>query len=202
MIRWSSVIAASSALLVFGLLARPTGPAVAGGGGCNLPASDGRATTVDLESNCFVNTVVRINVGDTVTWTNRDTWAHSVTSAGANQPGSWGSFDELQHQDTVSQRFDASGVYPYFCVFHPGMVGAVVVGDGTSDGLTSAVEVAVDDALLVSDATSNSGGADVKTAASAPNDGGTTRFVIVFAIAAVALAAVTASVRHRRRARQ
>jgi len=34
----------------------------------------------------------------------------------------------------VSYRFVRSGVYPYVCTYHPGMVGAVVVGDGTGLG--------------------------------------------------------------------
>jgi hypothetical protein len=39
----------------------------------------------------------------------------------------------------ITYRFSTSGVYPYFCFFHPGMVGAVVVGDAAGLGAAGAV---------------------------------------------------------------
>jgi hypothetical protein len=50
--------------------------------------------------------------------------------------------------DTVSYRFQNSGVFPYFCLIHPGMVGAVVVGDGTSKETTTQAVVPVPAATL------------------------------------------------------
>ena len=79
-----------------------------------------------LEKRCFEPTVVRVDAGQTVTFTNKDPDAHAVTGV-AN---SWGTYDELGQGDTVSYQFDEAGVFPYFCVLHPSMVGAVVVGDG------------------------------------------------------------------------
>lgn len=53
--------------------------------------------------------------------------AHLIT--GANQ--AWGERDvELQPDTTVAYTFDKPGVYPYACALHPGMSGAIVVGDG------------------------------------------------------------------------
>jgi plastocyanin len=198
MIRWMSVLAMTAALVAFGLLARPGSAAHAGGGGCHQPATDGRSTTVDLESNCFVNAVVRIDVGETVTWTNRDSWMHSVTSAGVNQAGGWGSFDEMQLGDTFSHQFDASGVYPYFCVFHPGMVGAVVVGDGTNEGLSPGVRVATDGASLAADAPRPSNEADVATASTA-SAGALVRIGLFLALASPAIAGIAAIARTRNR---
>jgi len=88
---------------------------------------------VDLVSACFSPTVIRILPGQKVTWTNRDSMAHTVTGAAYQ----WGSTDQLSLGQTVSFRFAASGVFPYFCLIHPGMVGAVVVGDGTSTQTTT-----------------------------------------------------------------
>ena len=48
-----------------------------------------------------------------------------------------GTYDELMPGKSVTHKFASSGVYPYFCVIHPGMVGAVVVGDGTSSDTTT-----------------------------------------------------------------
>jgi len=39
----------------------------------------------------------------------------------------------------VSYRFDTDGVYPYACWLHPGMVGAIVVGDGVGSDLSAVV---------------------------------------------------------------
>ena len=38
-------------------------------------------------------------------------------------------------------RFDQDGVYPYSCLIHPGMVGAIVVGDGVGTDLAGVVPV-------------------------------------------------------------
>jgi plastocyanin len=103
-----------------------------GGGGCREPVTDGRGTSVDLKGNCMITTILRIRSGDTVTFTNRDEVDHTVTGAGVRSGGAslFGSFEPLAPNDTYAHRFDASGVYLYYCAFHPGMVGAIVVGDG------------------------------------------------------------------------
>jgi hypothetical protein len=47
----------------------------------------------------------------------------------------WGlTMGDLLEGDTYSQRFDEEGTFLYFCEFHPGMVGAVVVGNGLGEG--------------------------------------------------------------------
>jgi hypothetical protein len=56
----------------------------------------------------------------------------------------------------VSYTFEEVGVFPYFCVFHPAMVGAVVVGDGAADG---------DAAAANKTATEDGGGASASTIA-------------------------------------
>lgn len=106
------------------------------GGGCHKPMmSDAVTTDATLKGNCFEPTVIRIDAGASITWTNLDEARHMIT--GAN--GTWGSDEELGLNDQVTIRFDDSGVFPYFCWLHPGMVGAVVVGDGTpSDTVTNA----------------------------------------------------------------
>ena len=114
------------------------GPALAGGG-CHEGLTDATGTKVDLTQLCFAPTVIRVAAGGTVTWTNRDDTPHTVTGVG----GDWGAYDELRKGGTVAYRFDRSGVFPYFCVIHPGMVGSVVVGNGRSASTTSQAAVAV-----------------------------------------------------------
>jgi plastocyanin len=119
----------------------PLVPARAGGY-CmgNVPFTDARAATVEMKGNCFGPTVARIEASDTVTFVNADTESHSV--GGAN--GTFGDAHAvIPSGDEVSFTFDREGVYPYVCILHPGMAGAIVVGDGvgkvsSAAGITSA----------------------------------------------------------------
>jgi plastocyanin len=118
----------------------PSAALAGGGGGCYGPASDGSGSRAVIEDLCFTPTVLHVDAGSTVTWVNRDRGIpHTVT--GANR--AWGSYEELGRGDEATFRFDENGVYPYYCVFHPGMTGAVVVGDGSGSGIarTTGVEL-------------------------------------------------------------
>jgi plastocyanin len=101
-----------------------------GGGGCGRPVTDARGTSVRIKGFCFGPTVLHIQVGQSVTWTNRDAWAHQVMGASA----AWGSFDGVGPGQSATYAFHRAGVYPYVCALHPGMVGAVVVGRGDGPG--------------------------------------------------------------------
>src|SRR5207253_5773849 len=108
--------------------------------------SDRTGAQVELSKNCFEPTVVRIQQGQQVTWTNNDPDAHAVTGA-ANSWGMTGRVgkggEEIDPGQSVSYQFDNLGVFPYFCIFHPSMTGAVVVGDGraVSSGTSAGVGV-------------------------------------------------------------
>lgn len=79
---------------------------------------------------CFIPSTILVVVGDTVTWVNDDTAAHTVTS-GTNPDGPDGKFDSslFMAGAKFSHTFDAAGVYPYICMVHPWMVGTVVVAN-------------------------------------------------------------------------
>ncbi len=79
-------------------------------------------------NTCFIPSSVTINVGDTVSWSNDDTAAHTVTS-GQPAKGPDGNFDSslLMVGKTFDVTFDNSGSYDYFCMVHPWMVGEVQV---------------------------------------------------------------------------
>jgi plastocyanin len=110
--------------LVFALL--PAVPARAGGGCHVAQTMDVAGKHVDLKQLCFVQTVLRVKSGQPVTWTNSDSTGHTVTGVG----GSWGSYDTILPGNSVTYRFSKAGIFPYFCLLHPGMVGAIVVGNG------------------------------------------------------------------------
>ncbi len=124
-------------LLTVVLLVITVMPASAGGGCHYAGFSDESANVIRLEGNCFRPTVARIEPGETVTWVNQDPVQHSVGGVA----GSFGDpHKPLGNGDSIGWRFDDPGVFPYFCVFHPGMAGAVVVGDGQSAGGSGAVK--------------------------------------------------------------
>lgn len=124
-------------LLAAATLAAP-GSAQAGVAACRGERTTGSGDTVDLASSCFAPSVLHVEPGATVTWTNSDPVTHAVTGVGL----SFGTYDQVGTGETVSARFDVPGVYPYFCLLHPTMVGAVVVGD--PQAVAQTVEAGVD----------------------------------------------------------
>jgi plastocyanin len=78
--------------------------------------------TVTIEDFAFNEATIEIAAGTTVTWTNNDTAPHTVTSTE-------GVFDSgrLDGSATFSFTFTEPGEYAYFCEFHPGMQGTIVV---------------------------------------------------------------------------
>ena len=79
-------------------------------------------------NNCYVPAIRTIGQGDTVTWWNDDTAAHTVTS-GTPEDGPDGFFDSslFMAGEGFEVTFDEPGNYEYFCMVHPWMVGAVIV---------------------------------------------------------------------------
>ena len=91
-------------------------PAQESGGG-------GGGKQVTMEGIKFNPANVTVSVGDTVTWTNKDTVGHDVTgdSFKSGAPGG------LQNGDTFEQTFDKAGTFDYVCTVHAGMEGTVTV---------------------------------------------------------------------------
>jgi plastocyanin len=119
------VLAVSAVLLM--LVALGAGAAAAsGGGGCGEDVTEEAGKSVAISQYCFEPAVLYASPGTVITWTNQDPDRHTVL--GSN--GAWGSFEALRSGATASYSFDKPGVYAYVCTWHPGMSGAVVVGDG------------------------------------------------------------------------
>ena len=140
-----------AAALLAGLSVIVVAPAAGAGGFCagyegetltDVRAVGGspKANVVRMKDNCFDATVMRVSPDATVTWRNADPVAHAVGGAA----GSFGDMHaEVAPGGSVAYRFDEEGVFPYVCILHPGMAGAVVVGDGVgSDTKTVAAELA------------------------------------------------------------
>jgi plastocyanin len=95
----------------------------AGGGGCYEAATQGAGIRVEIVHACFSPSILRTDPGATVTFTNTDGMLHALSGSGMG-------YAELQPGASVTATYATAGIYPYMCHLHPGMSGAVVVGDG------------------------------------------------------------------------
>ncbi len=112
---------------------------VAAGGGCrHMPSTEGMGATVEMREICFQPTVLHVETGQAVTWTNLSEVVHSVASATLE----WGNYTTFGQGQSVSYTFAKPGTYPYYCFEHNGMIGAIVVGDGRGTGAAAAVRAA------------------------------------------------------------
>jgi len=128
--RRPKAFAVVGAVLLGALVLLPGVASASGGGGCGQPVTDATASGVDIEDFCFSPTIVRVGVGDAVTFTNVDPFPHSVLGANAT----WGDYAGFK-RNSVTYRFSEPGVYPYVCTYHLGMVGVVVVGNGVGGAI-------------------------------------------------------------------
>ncbi|MCK1280445.1 cupredoxin family copper-binding protein [Bradyrhizobium sp. 61] len=90
-----------------------------------LPATTARADDDDMEVHIdnfvFQPAELKIKLGTTVTWTNRDDIPHTVVSAGKFRSKA------LDTDDKFSFTFTNAGDYKYFCSLHPHMTGMIKV---------------------------------------------------------------------------
>ncbi|MQY37594.1 hypothetical protein SRB17_55980 [Streptomyces sp. RB17] len=96
------------------------------------PSSPSRATAatpvsadaVAIKNFAFSPATLKVTAGTTVTWTNEDTDAHTVTSAGAGGPLH---SPALATHGSYTYTFTKPGSYAYVCTIHPFMTGTVEV---------------------------------------------------------------------------
>jgi hypothetical protein len=84
---------------------------------------------------CFTPSVLRVDPGTEVRFVNKDPITHNVSAS------EWGSNGDLYEGDSFAVTFDREGTFPYACMYHYGMTGAVVVGDGTGPASGDPIEV-------------------------------------------------------------
>ena len=80
-------------------------------------------TEVRQEDFAFAPANIIVDAGTTVTWTNRDSVGHTVTSDEGDELRS----PLLGQTETFSHTFDEPGQYRYYCEPHPIMKGLVTV---------------------------------------------------------------------------
>jgi plastocyanin len=91
-----------------------------------LPAPALAAPAVTIRNDAFSPATLTVRAGETVTFTNDDDDAHTVTATD-------GSFDSkgLDTNGVWRHTFSKPGVYAYFCELHPFMKGTIVVKAAT-----------------------------------------------------------------------
>jgi plastocyanin len=94
----------------------------AGAATTSSQAGGAGGTQVTIQNFAYDPATITVHVGDTVTWTNKDSVNHTVTA----DNGEFSS-DPLGQGATFSFTFTKAGSYPYHCTIHPYMTGTVVV---------------------------------------------------------------------------
>jgi plastocyanin len=114
----------TSSCLVATVLLVGGDPVAAGGGGCHKsgPVQPAAGTELTMAGFCFEPGVVTVAPGETVEIRNDDPVEHNVYGQG------WMGGD-VAPGSTLSRTFNEVGTYAFACTLHPGMTGAVVVGD-------------------------------------------------------------------------
>ncbi|HLC87101.1 MAG TPA: cupredoxin family copper-binding protein [Candidatus Nanoarchaeia archaeon] len=78
---------------------------------------------INIEGFAFSPKELRIKVGDSVTWTNKDSVGHTVTSDSGTELDS----DLLSKEESFSHAFTKAGTYTYYCSIHPSMKATIIV---------------------------------------------------------------------------
>ena len=110
-----------------------------GGDGTTSAATSDQATNstsstdVTIKNFAFMPETIEVPAGTTITWTNQDDFAHTVTSGTPDeQTGRFdselGSLGEHAASGTMATfTAEEPGEISYFCRFHPRMKGTIVV---------------------------------------------------------------------------
>jgi plastocyanin len=91
------------------------------------PMQQGATVEIAMKDISFQPSTITIKVGTTVTWTNDDPVAHTVTSGTRGNPSGLFDSGNVGPGQTFSFTFNEPGTYDYYCKIHSGMDGVVVV---------------------------------------------------------------------------
>lgn len=110
----SGLVTLAMLLIAFSVSCQATAPAV--------EEAASTASEIEISGFAFVAATATVSVGTTVTWTNLDSVAHTVTSE-------TDLFDSgnLVRNAAFSYSFADRGTFSYYCANHPQMRGKVIV---------------------------------------------------------------------------
>jgi plastocyanin len=90
----------------------------------NSNSTPTNASSITINNFAFSPADITIKKGTNVTWTNKDSVAHTVQETdGKNGPKS----GSLSQNDTYSFTYNETGTFKYHCSIHPDMTGTVTV---------------------------------------------------------------------------
>lgn len=75
---------------------------------------------VSIKNFAFSSAVLNIKLGETISWTNNDSVAHTISGIGFQS-------DNLANGQTYSFTFSSTGTFDYICSIHPSMKGKIIV---------------------------------------------------------------------------
>ena len=112
----------ASASTTMSSMTTTTGATGTTGGATTTTAGGAGGAKVSLANIAIDPTSVTIKVGETVTWTNNDPFAHRLV-------GDKGEFDSgtMAGGATFGFTFKTAGTFAYHCSIHPSMTGTVIV---------------------------------------------------------------------------
>ncbi|NUR26546.1 MAG: amidase [Catenulispora sp.] len=90
----------------------------------SAPAAPVSGDTVAITGFAFSPSALTVKAGTTVTWTNKDSDAHTVTSQGSGGPLQ---SKALGTGETYTYTFTTAGTFSYLCTIHPFMTATVTV---------------------------------------------------------------------------
>lgn len=98
--------------------------------GCNEPSEPG-PNEIWMHEFAFYPQQLTVSRGDTVKWINREDPLHHVKSGvSGGTPDSLFESGDLAYNDTFAFVFDTVGLFNYYCLLHPTMIGSVTVEGG------------------------------------------------------------------------
>lgn len=82
---------------------------------------------ITIQGNAFQPAALTVKKGTTVTWTNKDSYAHTVTSGISPNPNGTFNSNNVSANQTFSFKFDNTGSFDYFCMIHTSMKAKITV---------------------------------------------------------------------------
>ena len=90
--------------------------------GCTQQSPSGNTNTITIQNLAFNPSTLTVKVGTNVTWINKDSMPHTVTSDnGIFESGS------LSNGQIFIYKFNTPGTYNYHCSIHTSMTAKIIV---------------------------------------------------------------------------
>lgn len=100
-----------------------TGQPAAPAGKMTEPKTSASSKSISISGMLYKPALIEIKAGESITWTNQDSAPHTVTA----QDGISFASTTLSRGAQFTHTFDKPGTYPYYCTYHPNMIGTAIV---------------------------------------------------------------------------